>query len=64
MVRANEDPINPANWRANGGWRTGSPNDRIVFIRSSGNTNVPIEDQSRLTAGDIEVDELDCDWAA
>jgi len=61
--RADEDPIDPANWLASGGWRTGSANDRIVFIRCTGDTNVPIEDQSRLGAnGEINVDELDIDW--
>jgi hypothetical protein len=63
--RTDEDPLDPANWVANGGSRTGSTNDRIVFIRCTGNTDVPVEDQSRLGAnGEINVDEIDNDWAA
>ena len=60
--RADEDPLDPTNWAVSGGWRTGSPNDRIVLIRNTGNGNAPVIDQSRLTAGDIIVDQIDNTW--
>jgi hypothetical protein len=64
---ADTDPLNPAFWTASGGRRYGSANDRVVFIRCTGDTNAPIEDQTDLATppdgyGLINVDEIDNTW--